>query len=614
MSNLLLTDVGKIQIAAKQAAGQPLLLRKITFSPDLSVPDPTWTALPLEISTKYDLSHVGKLPDEDAVLYSATLDQSVGDFTISLIAYYDDDGILILVDQIPPFDKKSDTGGGLANVFRHNAVINFDNAPAAMPINVPTAQFHPEPIEMMRVRSEMGVVLDTAITSSETFLTEVPRIDARIERLEGRSVVIADAVEAALTEVQGNQARLDQLESDSQTHTDDLNQQVKGIVADGLVLYGPLVNFDGSGLVVDQNTQTITFSVPEEQQGVEIRLAGDSDFTRFKRLSLVSDEFILLEQGTEEIKLQLNPDRLKAFGTFQVADENELTTLNADGLDTTVTLAAGRGINLSADDTNNTLTVSTDDLQGFQRLVVSDEQQTTTLSSEDSATLRINNGENIRLTTNAETNSVTINSNSFGELLVRAENPQNDASLSASEQKVLAFEESETVRISLVGYGTNSQAVKFETSFPDVINESFEIKGGNLRVAQDENKVGGHFYCEELFCSGEITGFSTVSDERLKKNLMPLEGALEKVAKLNGYRFEWKPEMPQYGGKPDIGLLAQEVQEVIPEAVYETEWVADDGLIKTIRYERIVPVLVEAIKTLQDRVNELEKKINRESE
>ena len=609
MSNLILTDAGKTQIAARQAAGQPLLLQDVAFSTDPSVPDPTWTALPAELAPQYPISHAGKLPDEDAVLYSVTLDQNIGDFTIALIGYYDDSGVLVLVDQIPPFDKVGSTAGQ-SNIFRHNAVIDYSNAPAALPLNLPTAQFHPEPKQMQLMRSEMGVVLDTAITSSQSFLTEVPMINGRLERLEGRSAVIADAVETAITNVQDNQTILTGLQQASIDHTQALEQQIKTIQATGITLAGPMIQFTGSGLTVDPISQTVNFSVPTDAQGVLLRLNEEGTSTRHAELHLVTDEFIDLIKVGNQITFQLSPTRLKSFGTFQVADSDVLTTLNADGLDTTLQLQAGRGINLSADDLSNTLTIASEDIQGFQSVVVTDEA-TTTLTATDTTALRLTSGTNMKLVTNAETKEIQLNSQSYGSVYVRSTNPQNDVTLNASDQSVLTFEESETVNIYAVGYGQGQQALKFETTFPATITESFEINGGNLRITQDANNVGGALYCETIFCTGEITGFSSVSDETLKQDITPFTDALKVLGEISSYRFKWSEEMGTgRAGKADIGLLAQEVEKVLPEAVYEAGFLGtEDETIKTIRYERLVPVLVQAIKELESTVTALQARV-----
>ena len=218
----------------------------------------------------------------------------------------------------------------------------------------------------------------------------------------------------------------------------------------------------------------------------------------------------------------------------------------------------------------------------------------------------------MKLVTNAETKEIQLNSQSYGSVYVRSTNPANDVTLNAADQSVLTFEESETVNIYAVGYGQGQQALKFETTFPATITESFEINGGNLRITQDANNVGGSLYCETIFCSGEITGFSSVSDERLKTNVISFEDALQTIEGLKAYRFEWAESMgTSRAGKPDIGLMAQEVEQVLPEAVYETSWIGSgEDVVKTIRYERIVPVLVEAVKELSEKVRSLESQLN----
>ena len=119
---------------------------------------------------------------------------------------------------------------------------------------------------------------------------------------------------------------------------------------------------------------------------------------------------------------------------------------------------------------------------------------------------------------------------------------------------------------------------------------------------------------------GNVTGYS--SDVRLKENIVPISNALEKVNKLQGVTFDWKDEAIKLGFVPehkqfDAGVLAQEVQKVLPQAVayapFDQEWSeelnrnvsksGEDYL--TVRYEKIVPLLIEAIKELSAEVKKL---------
>ena len=92
------------------------------------------------------------------------------------------------------------------------------------------------------------------------------------------------------------------------------------------------------------------------------------------------------------------------------------------------------------------------------------------------------------------------------------------------------------------------------------------------------------------------------SDKRLKDNLIKIGNPLDKISQLNGYEFDWiaKEGIHENEGH-DIGVIAQEVEKVLPEVVQTR----DNGY-KAVKYEKIVPLLIESIKELTQRVEELE--------
>jgi hypothetical protein len=92
------------------------------------------------------------------------------------------------------------------------------------------------------------------------------------------------------------------------------------------------------------------------------------------------------------------------------------------------------------------------------------------------------------------------------------------------------------------------------------------------------------------------------SDKRLKDNIKPIENALDKVCKLGGYEFDWNAKQDVYEGH-DIGVIAQEVEAVFPELVTDR----DNGF-KAVKYEKLVPALIEAIKELKAEVESLKSK------
>lgn len=106
-----------------------------------------------------------------------------------------------------------------------------------------------------------------------------------------------------------------------------------------------------------------------------------------------------------------------------------------------------------------------------------------------------------------------------------------------------------------------------------------------------------------LVAAGNITAYGSPSDRRLKENIQPLTGALAKVKQLQGRTFNWKEDSREYqlvGLRDDIGFIADEVKEVIPEMIREGE----DGYL-SLRDRSFTALLVEAIKEQQSEIDEL---------
>tara|TARA_B100000131_G_scaffold202647_1_gene194615 strand:- start:46 stop:1518 length:1473 start_codon:yes stop_codon:yes gene_type:complete len=103
---------------------------------------------------------------------------------------------------------------------------------------------------------------------------------------------------------------------------------------------------------------------------------------------------------------------------------------------------------------------------------------------------------------------------------------------------------------------------------------------------------------------GDINSWSN-SDMRLKDNAKPIDNALDKLKTLSGYTFDWNDNQDVYSGS-DIGVMAQEVEEVFPELVAERK----SGY-KAVKYDKLVPVLIESVKSLSDTIEKLEAKIEK---
>lgn len=107
----------------------------------------------------------------------------------------------------------------------------------------------------------------------------------------------------------------------------------------------------------------------------------------------------------------------------------------------------------------------------------------------------------------------------------------------------------------------------------------------------------------DLHVDGDITAFSTtVSDERLKHNIQKIDGALDKVSQLNGYTFTYNNK----NGKESAGVIAQEVEKVLPSAVENKSLVfhGEEGVeYKTVQYDQLHGLLIEAIKELKEKID-----------
>jgi hypothetical protein len=114
------------------------------------------------------------------------------------------------------------------------------------------------------------------------------------------------------------------------------------------------------------------------------------------------------------------------------------------------------------------------------------------------------------------------------------------------------------------------------------------------------------FTTSSLTVIGDVVAFGTPSDVSFKENIKPIENALDKVKKLQGVTFDWKESDSILNIKQDIGFIAQDVQKVLPELVRENE----NGKL-SLRHQGIVPILLEAIKELSDKVKELENGITK---
>jgi hypothetical protein len=102
--------------------------------------------------------------------------------------------------------------------------------------------------------------------------------------------------------------------------------------------------------------------------------------------------------------------------------------------------------------------------------------------------------------------------------------------------------------------------------------------------------------------SNDIVAFST-SDYRLKTDVTQIQNAIEKIKSINGINFTWIENTKIHGNSgKDVGVIAQEIEKILPEVVTTR----NNGY-KAVKYEKIIPLLIEAIKEQQREIDSLKK-------
>lgn len=182
-----------------------------------------------------------------------------------------------------------------------------------------------------------------------------------------------------------------------------------------------------------------------------------------------------------------------------------------------------------------------------------------------------------------------------------------------------------------VGIGTSSPSVKFEVNYSDSYVKFTKTDGYGTSgfkfgpyysrssfdpLTSNTSDIGHYFWWYEAHITDIYSVHNLhVSDERYKENIKPLENALQTLLQLRGVRYDLKPEVfktkndssfnpatiPLSNLKDNIGLIAQEVESILPEIVsYDST-----RDIQCINYDELIPLLIEAIKEQQNKIEEL---------
>ncbi len=155
--------------------------------------------------------------------------------------------------------------------------------------------------------------------------------------------------------------------------------------------------------------------------------------------------------------------------------------------------------------------------------------------------------------------------------------------------------------------GTNVGATTPGTgNFTTLESDSLSVTDATASTSKDTGALiitaGGLGVEGAIHAGGDVEAFNT-SDSRLKKNITPIVSALDKVDSITGVEFDWNAREAGLNYKHleghDVGVIAQSLQEILPEAVKTRE----DGYL-AVDYSRVVPLLIQAIKELKAKIEE----------
>ena len=159
-------------------------------------------------------------------------------------------------------------------------------------------------------------------------------------------------------------------------------------------------------------------------------------------------------------------------------------------------------------------------------------------------------------------------------------------------------------RIPLIVNASASQIQEVPSG--DVVNFDNKVVLSNSTASSSKTVgavviTGGVGISGAINVGGDITAFSA-SDVSLKENITPISNAVDKVRSISGNTFTWN-EKSVYNGEEGTGIIAQEIEALGLPGVTETR---ENGT-KAVRYDRLVPLLIEAIKELDTKVKSLER-------
>ena len=171
------------------------------------------------------------------------------------------------------------------------------------------------------------------------------------------------------------------------------------------------------------------------------------------------------------------------------------------------------------------------------------------------------------------------------------------------------------IKKSLVGSTADWIIDQYGTSAAEARLRIFNTTEANGMIIKENGfiGIGNGSPTVRLQVSGDIIANSIAgsSDARFKTNITPIENALQKVIHLRGVNFNWNQKaFPEknFSDKTEVGFIAQEVEKVLPEVVFKDSTTEE---YRSVKYDKVVALLVEAIKEQQKQINSLKTEVKK---
>jgi hypothetical protein len=337
--------------------------------------------------------------------------------------------------------------------------------------------------------------------------------------------------------------------------------------------------------------------------------------------SVISGSSLLGVVGTAT-QGTINHDSLAGFVANEHIDHSGVTLTAGDGLSGGGDITANRSFAVGAAQTTITSLINS----GLTKIGTAANEEYIKFDTSNEVNVHINDSERLSVTSTGVDitgNLDTSATGSFGHIsstgVIRTTSiisgstleSTGDLTLDSSGDIIL---DADGTDIILKDGGTEFGRFKIATS-DFVIKSAINNKdilfkgqdgGATITALQLDMSEGGNAQFlgnisgSQIEASGDVIAFGS-SDKRLKDNIQPIENPLEKMDKIGGYTFDWNDKQEAYQGH-DVGVIAQEIEEVLPEVVMTR----GTGY-KAVKYEKIVPLLIESIKELQKKVEDIEK-------